>query len=61
MNLLFKETLFANFVLTRGELLCPLIRWDPVIHYHPLGIAFVWNTTYFFESRLGTRKMLLAA
>jgi hypothetical protein len=39
MNVLFIETVGTSFVLTRGELLCPLVHWDPVIHYHPLGIA----------------------
>ena len=39
MNVLFKETVSTSFVLTRGELLCPLIHWDPVIHYCPLGQA----------------------
>ena len=41
----FKCTVSAAFVLTREELLCPLIHWDPVIHYHLLGVTFVWNTT----------------
>ena len=47
--LLFKETVSASFVLTRGELLCPLIHWDPVIHYHPLGMHLYGLRLTFFE------------